>query len=157
MLWIWHWPSSYTSEWTSSKSLSTNARQASLAFFDVVIPTENPNPRIWTTWLRSCLYRLVEPLTIKTVKNDPIVNNDKQCIPMSSQVTLHQALVSDRNDVCVLYVPVLPASCSSAWRCSIGNITKQEGECVEKCDGKTAHRWGIWLLSERERSSDPHH
>ncbi len=28
---------------------------------------------------------------------------------------------------------------------------------VEKCDGKTAHRWGIWLLSERERSSDPHH
>ncbi len=55
--------------------------------FDVVIPTETPNPRIWTTWLRSCLYRLVEPLTIKTVKNDPIVNNDKQCIPMSSQVS----------------------------------------------------------------------
>ncbi len=26
-------------------------------------------------------------LTIKTVKNDPIVNNDKQCIPMSSQVS----------------------------------------------------------------------
>ncbi len=40
-----------------------------------------------TNWLRSCLYRLVEPLTIKTVKNDPIVNNDKQCIPMSSQVS----------------------------------------------------------------------
>ncbi len=67
--------------------------------------------------------RLVEPLTIKTVKNDPIVNNDKQCIPMSSQVSinlflpklpLHQASVSDRNDVCVLYVPVLPASCSRA-------------------------------------------
>ncbi len=72
--------------WTSSKSLSTNARQASLAFFDVVIPTETPNPRIWTTWLRSCLYRLVEPLTIKS-QNDPIVNNDKQCIPMSSQVS----------------------------------------------------------------------
>ncbi len=26
-------------------------------------------------------------LTIKTVKNAPIVNNDKQCIPMSSQVS----------------------------------------------------------------------
>ncbi len=42
---------------------------------------------MWPTWLRSCLYRLVKTPTIKTVKNDPIVNNDKQTIPMSSQVS----------------------------------------------------------------------
>ncbi len=49
-------------------------------------------------------------------------------LPVPSQITLHQDSVSDRNDVCVLYVPVLSASCSSAWRCSIGNITKQKGD-----------------------------
>ncbi len=37
------------------------------------------------------------------------------------------------------------------------DVNLQTDSSVEKCDGKTAHRWGIWLLSERERSSDPHH
>ncbi len=138
MLWLWHWPSSYTSEWTSSKSLSTNARQASLAFFDVVIPTENPNPRIWTTWLRSCLYRLVEPLTIKTVKNDPIVNNDKQCIPMSSQVsnlflpklpcTRLQSVIGMMfvSCMCLFFLPLVPGP----WRGSIREHHQARGGYV---------------------------
>ncbi len=79
-------PPTQASERRPRVSQQMHVRRPSL-FFDVVIPTEKPNPRIWTTWLRSCLYRLVEPLTIKTVKNDPIVNNDKQCIPVSSQVS----------------------------------------------------------------------
>ncbi len=83
MLWLWHWPSSYTSEWTPFKSLSTNARQASRAFSDVVNPTKNPNPRIRPTWLRSCLYRLVEPLIIKPIKMTQlsvILNNAFLCL-----------------------------------------------------------------------------
>ncbi len=34
--------------------------------------------------------------------------------PVPSQITLHQDSVSDRDVVCVLCVPVLSASCSSA-------------------------------------------
>ncbi len=45
----------------------------------------------------------------------------------------------------------------SGWVVSAGAPSGPSTTTVEKCDGKTAHRWGIWLLSERERSSDPHH
>ncbi len=68
MLWLWHWPSTYTSEWTPFKSLSTDARQASRACSDVINPTKNPNPRTQSTWLRLCLFPLVKPLTIKPIK-----------------------------------------------------------------------------------------
>ncbi len=47
---------------------STNARQASRAFSDVIKPTKNPSLRTQPTCLRSRLYRLVEPLTIKPIE-----------------------------------------------------------------------------------------
>ncbi len=68
MLWLWHWPSSYTSEWTPFKSILTNARPVSRAFSDMIKLTKNPNLRTQPTWLRSRLYRLFNPLIIKPIK-----------------------------------------------------------------------------------------
>ncbi len=102
MLWLWLWPSSYTSEWTPFKSLSTDSHQASRAFSDVINPTKNPNPRTWPTWLRSCLYRLVEPLTIK-----PIETTQLAIVPNNASLRLLKFLTCS--------FPNYPAPGFSQW------------------------------------------
>ncbi len=114
------------------KSLSTNARQASHAFPNVIKPTKNPNLRTQPTCLRSRLYRLVEPLTIR-----------QECTPTSSQVpnlfftklpcTRIQSVME------MLCVPVLPASCSSARRRSQWEPHRAKGGCVMPLWRKSTH------------------
>ncbi len=117
LLWLWHWPSPFTSEWTPFKSLSTNARPASCAFSEVIKLTKNLNLITQPTWLRARLYRLIETLTIKPIK-----------IPQL-QITLNNA------SLCRLkfqtwpfpnYSSPAPES-SQWWRCCL---------CLVQCWGK---------------------
>ncbi len=75
-------PPTQASERRSRVSQQMHVRRPA-PFSDVVNPTKNPNLRIWPTWLRSCLYRLVEPLTIEPVKTTQlsiIPNNAFLCL-----------------------------------------------------------------------------
>ncbi len=77
--------------------------------------------------MRSRLYRLVEPLTIKPIGMTQLPVILKNAL---SQITLHQDSVSDGDVVCVLCVPVLPASFSSARRRSQWEPHRAKGGCV---------------------------
>ncbi len=98
----------------------------------MIKPTKNPNLRTQPTCLRSRLYRLVEPLTIKP---NAIANKPKECTPTSSQVpnlflpklpcTRIQSMMEMLFVSCVclfslLLVPV-PADVRN------GNLTEQRG------------------------------
>ncbi len=155
MLWLWHWPSSYEwNEWTPFKSLSTNARQASRAFSDVVNPTKNPNPRIQPTWLRSCLYRLVEPLIIKPIKMTQlsvILNNAFLCLLKFLTCSFPNYPAPDFSQWYKLCL-CLVCACSLCFLFQCLTMFHREhhqakGGYVKKDDGRTAHLWGIWLLS----------
>ncbi len=154
MLWLWHWPSSYTSEWTSFKSLNKCTSGVPRLFWRGN-PDLEPEPENSTNLTeRSCLYRLVEPLTIKTVKNDPIVNNDKQCIPMSSQVsnlflpklpcTRLQSVIEMMfvSCMCLFFLPLVPGP----WRGSIREHHQAQGGYVtyigRNSTGSTRHQKG---------------
>ncbi len=117
------------------------------SFSDVIKPTKNLNLRTQPTCLRSRLYRLVEPLTIKPIRMTQLPVILKNAPPTSSQVPnlffpklpMHQDSVSDGDVVCVLCVPVLPASCSSARRRSQWEPHRAKGGCVMPLWRKRTH------------------
>ncbi len=116
--------------------------QASHAFSDMINPTKNPNLRTQPTWLRSRLYRLVEPLTIKPIgttqlpiiiKNAPLrLLKFLTCSSVHCQITLYQDSVKDGDVVCVLSecllaLPLVPVPADVRN----GNITEQKGDMYD--------------------------
>ncbi len=106
----------------------------SRAFSDVIKPTKNPNLRTQPTCLRSRLYRLVEPLTIKPIR---MTNNPKECTLTSSQVpnlflpklpcTRIQSMMEMLfvSCVCLFSLPLVPVPADV----HNGNLTEQRGMC----------------------------